>query len=170
MYTLNKQQWIGSMCLLLLLLGLLFWGYQPTLALQAGITKIEQQPEDTGVLPQPVPGVITIRRDPDQLSVMPGQTAQVTIGVNGDLPAVCQGIPGRPLDVMLVFDRSTSAGDGPGSNLEFSKQAALTFIDQLQQPIYLGHPARPALFTNGYHHQLGRCFGADSFSRPAFNR
>lgn len=137
----ERQRAIGAICLLSFSLFLLFWGYQSTFAHQPGIAEmvslVQQQADDTGVLPQPVPAVITMSRDPDRLSVLPGQTAQVTIRVNGDLPAVCQGIPGRPLDVMLVFDRSTSAGSGAGSNLEFSKQAALAFIDHLQQPIYL---------------------------------
>jgi len=92
-------------------------------------------------LPPAVPGVLSISRAIDPLFLAPGQEAQVTIQVSGANLAECLGAPARPLDVMLVYDISSSAGSGPGSNWEQTLHLTQALIDQLTQPIYRSRTA-----------------------------
>lgn len=46
--------------------------------------------------------------------------------------ASCVGIPDRPFDGYLVVDNSFSAGVGPGSNIELTRQWLIHLIDQVE--------------------------------------
>jgi len=86
--------------------------------------------------PPAVAGLLTVTRVMDPPFLVPGQGAQVAIQLGSASPAECLGAPARPLDVMLVYDISSSAGSGPGSNWEQTLGFTQVLIDQLMQPVY----------------------------------
>lgn len=94
-------------------------------------------------LPRHVPESLTLSKDPESLFLRAGDNATINIILSGASPEVCQGIPGRPLDIMVVFDRSTSAGVGSDSNLEYSKQTLINLLDNLEQPVYTNLDDQP---------------------------
>jgi hypothetical protein len=67
---------------------------------------------------------------------MPGEEAVVELELEGLSLAACRGIPSLPVDMVLVFDISTSAGVGPGSNWERTIALTQSLIDHLARPIY----------------------------------
>jgi hypothetical protein len=87
-------------------------------------------------IPGPVPDSLKIDRKttPDQFTS--GETVEVLLTLSG-AGVGCFGIPGKPVDAMFVFDISTSAGMGPGSNWEKTVGITKALFANLAQPIYL---------------------------------
>lgn len=87
-------------------------------------------------VPGPVPDAVALTRNIDPPGLSPGQVAQVTIRLDGQSLPECRGIPGKPSDVVLVFDISSSAGAGSGSNWEQTQRFTHQLLDQLAQPVH----------------------------------
>ena len=86
-------------------------------------------------LPQPI-DILSLSRRMEPSNLVVGQPANVTLTLNISSDDACQGIPGQPVDVVFVFDISTSAGVGPGSNWETTIGLTKTLLANLSQPIY----------------------------------
>lgn len=97
-------------------------------------------PMPTDVYPVFVPGLVIDSLDverevtPDQL--VAGEKASVQLTLSGKDVPECSGSPGQPVDIMAVFDISTSAGAGPGSNWEKTVGMTKALLRNLAQPIY----------------------------------
>lgn len=92
--------------------------------------------EQPGSTPVPVLDMLEVTRRFESPSVADAQQ-RVVIELRGqNRPDVCWGAPVRPVDVMLVFDTSSSAGVGPGSNWDQTQQLASTLFTYMQRPIY----------------------------------
>lgn len=91
----------------------------------------------------PVADSLTVRRSVNPTAISPGQEGAVELRLNGQRNDACQGIPGRPVDLMIVFDVSASAGAGPGSNWEQTASLTQALVDHLAQPIYRSAAAAP---------------------------
>jgi hypothetical protein len=87
-------------------------------------------------LPEPVPESLAVQRtvDPQQLDA--ANPSRVTLTLQGQQQTACWGAPGRPADVMLVFDMSSSAGAGPDSNWARTQELTQILFAYLQQPVY----------------------------------
>ncbi|MBN1317638.1 MAG: VWA domain-containing protein, partial [Anaerolineales bacterium] len=94
-------------------------------------------------VPLAAPDVVSVSKTPTPLELLAGQSADVVITLNGIASSECQGIPGKPLDVMLVYDISDSAGAGSGSNWEQTITFTLQLLDQLARPVYRQTTAPP---------------------------
>lgn len=95
-----------------------------------------------GRVPGPVPESLRVERG-EPAVLEPGQEAVVTFSLNGEMLAACKGIPGRPVDMMLVFDTSASAGMGPGSNWARTVELTEALADYLARPVYRHSTAAP---------------------------
>jgi len=87
-------------------------------------------------VPGPVPDSVIIEKRVEPPALGPGQEAVVELHLSGQLLPACQGIPGRPVDAMMVFDISASAGVGPGSNWEHTVGLTQALMDHLARPVY----------------------------------
>ena len=94
-------------------------------------------------IPGPVPDSLIVEKRVDHPVLGPGQETTVELRLNGRSPAACRGIPGRPVDMMMVFDISASAGVGPGSNWERTVGLTQALMDHLARPIYRSPTAPP---------------------------
>lgn len=116
----------------------------------AGPLAIQATPTPSAAgLPPTVPGAVVVSRVVDPPYLAPGLEAVVTIQVGGAVLAECWGAPARPLDVILVYDISSSAGSGPGSNWERTVDITQAFIDHLTQPVYRNRTAAGELSRLG---------------------
>ncbi|MEI7846132.1 MAG: hypothetical protein WCK35_10045, partial [Chloroflexota bacterium] len=70
------------------------------------------------LIPGPISNSLKLERkiSPEQFTA--GELVNVALALRGENAQGCFGIPGKPIDAMLVFDISTSAGVGPLSNWE----------------------------------------------------
>jgi hypothetical protein len=94
-------------------------------------------------LPPSLPGVISVGTTPKPLELKPDQSTDVALALDtASLPA-CHGVPGNPVDVMLVYDISDSAGVGARSNWEQTVTFTLQLLDHLTQPIYRQRTSAP---------------------------
>lgn len=135
---------------LLLFLGLfLLIGFLPD---SVYAQTVEPTPTPTpAYIPGPVSDSIT---NPYQRQISPstlvvGQDITANIQLSGSQSPSCWGIPGKPVDVMLVYDISASAGIGPGSNWEATFLLTQAFLDQLARPIYQSPTGIPELSRVG---------------------
>jgi uncharacterized protein YkwD len=83
----------------------------------------------------PMPDSVQITKAPSPVKFMTGQETEIRITLEGQDSLICRGIPGRPVDVMMVMDISDSAGFGPGSNWERTVTNTLELLNQLSQPV-----------------------------------
>jgi hypothetical protein len=86
---------------------------------------------------------VTVERRINPPALGPGQEAVVELQLSGQSADGCQGIPGRPVDMMVVFDISASAGSGPGSNWERTVGLTQALMDHLAQPVYRSAATTP---------------------------
>jgi len=84
----------------------------------------------------PVADSLAVRRSVNPTAISPGQEGVVELRLTGQRNDACRGIPGRPVDLMIVFDISASAGAGPGSNWDWTASLTQALMDHLAQPIY----------------------------------
>lgn len=101
--------------------------------------------QESTVTPQPTPttgpagGVVLdavgVTKTIEPTRLLPGQEATVTITLHGEAFEECLGIPGAPLDVILIVDNSVSAR--AWGRLDKAKAIAQSFMDQLSYPVYL---------------------------------
>lgn len=84
-------------------------------------------------IPGPAPNSVFIEHTLDPPNLRAGEETRVTLSLNGrDLPE-CLGIPGQPLDMVFVYDISSSAGfDNWAQTVTFTQQ----LLHNLEQPIY----------------------------------
>lgn len=108
----------------------------PTATLASGIDVIATPTVRPAHAARPVDNGITLQRRTDSNLLVPGAGIAVKIELQGRPSDDCSGMPGRPVDALLVVDTSTSAGAGPGSNLERSAQLAQALVDHFAQPVY----------------------------------
>jgi len=100
-------------------------------------TLVAQTPTRTPSLPPTVPGAITISKTVSPEALIAGSKANVIIRLTGRTLAECLGLPGKPADVLLVIDNSTSAGDeSPESNWTATRSLVQALLDQFSQTIY----------------------------------
>lgn len=99
--------------------------------------QIEPTPTLAPGLPPRLAEPVSIERGLDPPALTAGGEARVTLRLRGTESEACQGIPGRPADVFLMFDVSSSAGLGPGSNWEGTLGFTRALLDSLAQPIAL---------------------------------
>ena len=95
-------------------------------------------------IPLSVPGSVTLverRMSPEH--PQSDQEAGVELYLTGIEDDACIGIPSRPVDAMLVFDISTSAGAGPGSNWEHTVALTQALLEQLARPVLRDAVAAP---------------------------
>jgi len=91
----------------------------------------------------PVADSLTVQRSVNPTAISPGQEGAVELRLTGQRNDACLGIPSRPVDLMVVFDVSASAGAGPGSNWEQTASLTQALVDHLAQPIYRSAAAAP---------------------------
>lgn len=84
----------------------------------------------------PVPNIVQIERIPSPLNLVAGQSADVTLRLAGRQDSACLGAPLRAVDAMFVFDTSSSAGQGQGSNWERTQQMTQQLISVMGQPVF----------------------------------
>lgn len=124
------------------LLPLSLWALASLLVCLSSIHAVSAQatnPTPAPVItPGPIPNSITNayqrRINPSPLIV--GQDATASIRLAGSSNPACRGIPGKPVDLMLVYDISASAGIGPGSNWETTALLTQSLLDYAGRPIY----------------------------------
>lgn len=84
-------------------------------------------------IPGPVPASIAIERTFDPAGLSKEQDTLVTIRLAGQSLSECFGVPGRPVDTVLIYDVSTSAGR---INWSQTVTFSLQLLDNLEQPVY----------------------------------
>lgn len=87
--------------------------------------------------PPQMPGFLEITNrqlTPDP--ILPGEEAQVSFQLVAEGDPACLGIPARPADIFVVFDISTSAGNGPTSNWEHTLALTQAWLEQVSRPVY----------------------------------
>lgn len=99
--------------------------------------QVEPTPTLAPGLPPRLTEPVSIERRLDPPDLTAGRETRVTLRLRGTESEACQGIPGRPADVFLMFDVSSSAGLGPGSNWEGTLAFTRALLDSLSQPIAL---------------------------------
>ena len=70
---------------------------------------------------------------------VPGSEARVTLKISGKSLPACTGIPLKAADVLLVYDVSSSAGSGPGSNWEQTVRFTEQLFQWLASPVFKDH-------------------------------
>jgi len=90
-----------------------------------------------------LPDSVTLARRMEPAAVALGQEAETHLTLTGHSDAGCLGIPGSPVDAIIVFDISTSAGIGPGSNWEHTSALTQALLDQLDEGVYRALEAPP---------------------------
>lgn len=111
-----------------------------------------QRPPETSTfpLPGPVPNSVAIDRQLDPSGLSKDFDTKVTIRLSGeDLPE-CEGIPGKPVDLVLIYDTSTSAGL---INWTQTVSFSLQMLANMAQPVYQDlqdqpSPSRAAIITS----------------------
>lgn len=119
----------------------LFFGMAGIILLTAGGLVFGQTPDSHSTptyIPAPVSDSITnpYERQISPLPIIMGQDASAKIRLTGINNPACRGIPGKPVDMMLVYDISASAGIGTGSNWEATSILTQALLDHLGHPIY----------------------------------
>lgn len=99
--------------------------------------QVEPTPTLAPGLPPRLAEPVNIARRLNPPALTAGGEARVTLRLRGTESEACQDIPGRPADVFLMFDVSSSAGLGPGSNWEGTVAFTRALLDSLAQPIAL---------------------------------
>jgi len=128
--------------------------YIPAGSSAVSAVAVQLQPTPTlapGVPPR-LPDSVVITRQIDPPTLTAGQEARVTLRLSGADLSECRGIPGKPVDVIMVFDISSSAGIGPGSNWESTVAFTRQLLDSLSQPVAQDlqtlQPSRVGLITS----------------------
>ncbi len=109
-------------------------------------TPIVQAAQETPIprapqVPGPVPASVAIDRTLDPPGLSRDQETLVTIRLVGQNLPECLGIPGRPVDTVLIYDVSSSAGR---INWSQTVTFSLQLLDNLEQPVYEQLTAPPA--------------------------
>jgi hypothetical protein len=115
--------------------------YRVSASIEQALVAQATPPPPAANLPPAIPDAISLSRFVDPPFLIPGQESEVSIRLEGIARSECLGAPARPLDAMLVYDVSSSAGSGPGSNWEQTIRFTQALIDQLTQPIYRNRTA-----------------------------
>lgn len=84
----------------------------------------------------PIQDTVEFTHTVDPAGLNPGAKTSGNVRLVGKSNTACEGIPKRPVDTMLVFDISTSAGMGPGSNWDRTVSLTLQLLNSLGKPIY----------------------------------
>lgn len=82
------------------------------------------------------PEDLQITRNQEPNPLIPDEVGQVTLRLQAEVRPACEGIPALPVDMMLVFDISTSAGMGSGSNWQQTITFTHQLLEYLDRPIY----------------------------------
>jgi hypothetical protein len=91
----------------------------------------------------PVPSSVAVVAQVNPTTLRPGDTGAVNITLSGVPATECLGVPGAPVDTILIIDNSASAGKGDGSKLERAKSLATTLLNQMSPPVYTDPAAAP---------------------------
>jgi hypothetical protein len=87
---------------------------------------------------QPVDLQLSISNNADSVETIDDVRWRVVLGIGDQAIEGCLGIPGEPIDLLVVVDNSTSAGTGEsGSNLYQSRAYLQGLITQMDQDIYV---------------------------------
>ncbi len=84
-------------------------------------------------VPGPVPASVAIDRMLNPPSLSKEQETLVTIRLTGQNLPECLGVPGRPVDTVLIYDVSSSAGR---INWSQTVTFSLQLLNNLEQPVY----------------------------------
>jgi len=121
-------------------------------AVSAVAVQLQATPTLAPGAPPRLSGSVVIARQIVPPTLTAGQEARVTLRLSGANLSECRGIPGKPADVLMVFDISSSAGIGPGSNWEstvaFTRQLLDSLSQQIAQDLQTLQPSRVGLITS----------------------
>lgn len=91
----------------------------------------------TPTIIQVQPDTLGIDVDVEPETLVKGQVADVSITLLGQGSSDCSGIPAYPLDLFILIDNSSSAGQGPGSNWAKTQMILSALVDELSQEVYV---------------------------------
>ena len=111
----------------------------------------------------PISGTILVEREMEPSEPVPGQEVEVRITLKGRKLKGCIGIPLRPVDAMMVFDVSSSAGTGPRSNWARTVELTQILLDHLSREIYKDPLTQPQKSRVGLITSKTGTFGPEPF-------
>ncbi len=113
-------------------------------ATTAAPTSIATTAPTSASVASPVPNSIGVTAQVNPTPLRPGDVANVSIQIDAQTAsAQCLGIPGAPVDAILIIDNSASAGKGAASKLEHAKALANSVIDQASPAVLTDPDALP---------------------------